>query len=251
MGIDPEDDAIWARLMNALVSADDPDLNPDGPETVMERDLPEIVERCQKLIDARRESPTDDLMTVLVEAEIDGEKLTDQEIVMGFVLLMTAGNDSTKATFCSGMRALMENPEQRQMLLDDPSLIPDAVEEALRMFPAFAHFRRTATATPSSAASPDQEGRQGRHVVPVDRARRVRLRGPRPLRRDAQARTPGLRRRRPPLLPGYRAGAPRAAGDDRGDAQALPGHARSTGEPRMAQAIFINQLTTLPVRLGP
>jgi cytochrome P450 len=65
--------------------------------------------------------------------------------VMGFFLLVAAGNDSTKATFCSGMRALMEDEEQRKLVLDDPSLIPDAVEEALRMFPAFAHFRRTAT----------------------------------------------------------------------------------------------------------
>jgi cytochrome P450 len=65
--------------------------------------------------------------------------------VMGFFLLMAAGNDSTKATYCSGMRALMENPGQRQLLLEDPALIPGAVEESLRMFPAFAHFRRTAT----------------------------------------------------------------------------------------------------------
>ena len=64
---------------------------------------------------------------------------------MGFFLLVAAGNDSTKATYCSGMRALLEDPEQRQLLLDDPSLIPSAVEESLRMFPAFAHFRRTAT----------------------------------------------------------------------------------------------------------
>ena len=64
---------------------------------------------------------------------------------MGFFLLMAAGNDSTKATYCSGMRALMKHPEQKQMLIDDPSLIPDAVEESLRMYPAFAHFRRTAT----------------------------------------------------------------------------------------------------------
>ena len=63
---------------------------------------------------------------------------------MGFFLLVAAGNDSTKATYCSGMRALMEDPEQMQLLLEDPSLIPSAVEEALRMFPAFAHFRRTA-----------------------------------------------------------------------------------------------------------
>jgi cholest-4-en-3-one 26-monooxygenase len=64
---------------------------------------------------------------------------------MGFFLLMAAGNDSTKATYCSGMRALMEDPGQMRLLLDDPALIPGAVEEALRMFPAFAHFRRTAT----------------------------------------------------------------------------------------------------------
>jgi cytochrome P450 len=80
-----------------------------------------------------------------VHAELDGERLEDHEIVMGFLLLMAAGNDSTKATYCSGMRALMENPEQRRMVLQDPSLVPAAVEESLRMFPAFAHFARTAT----------------------------------------------------------------------------------------------------------
>ena len=64
---------------------------------------------------------------------------------MGFFLLVAAGNDSTKATYTSGMRALIEHPDQRRLLLDDPSLIPGAVEESLRMFPAFAHFGRTAT----------------------------------------------------------------------------------------------------------
>jgi cholest-4-en-3-one 26-monooxygenase len=97
------------------------------------------------LIAERREHPTDDLTSVLVHAEVDGEKLEEHEIVMGFFLLVAAGNDSTKATFCSGMRALMEDEEQKRLLLEDPSLIPDAVEESLRMFPAFAHFRRTAT----------------------------------------------------------------------------------------------------------
>ena len=90
----------------------------------MERDVPEIFERCRKLIAERRENPTDDLTSVLVHAEIDGERLAEHEIVMGFFLLVAAGNDSTKATYCSGMRALLEHPEQRQLLLDDPSLIP-------------------------------------------------------------------------------------------------------------------------------
>jgi cholest-4-en-3-one 26-monooxygenase len=145
MGIPPEDDAIWARLMNTTLGAGDPDLNPEGVSTVMERDVPEIFQRCQALIAERRERPTDDLTSVLVHAEIDGRGLEEQEIVMGFFLLMAAGNDSTKATYCSAMRALMENPDQRELLLGDPSLVPSAVEESLRMFPAFAHFRRTAT----------------------------------------------------------------------------------------------------------
>jgi cytochrome P450 len=145
MGIPPEDDAIWAELMNASLGASDPDLNADGPEGVIETTVPEIFERCGKMIAARRENPTDDLTSVLVHAEVEGQKLEEHEIVMGFFLLVAAGNDSTKATYCSAMRALMEDPEQMQQLLDDPSLVPSAVEEALRMFPAFGHFRRTAT----------------------------------------------------------------------------------------------------------
>src|SRR5918912_174600 len=99
----------------------------------MARDVPEIFERCRKLIAERRERPTDDLTSVLVHAEIDGESLEEHEIVMGFFLLMAAGNDSTKATYCSAMRAIMEDPSLRRRLLDDPALVPAAVEEALRM----------------------------------------------------------------------------------------------------------------------
>src|SRR5207247_4002103 len=133
------------NLMNSTLGASDPDLNPEGIEGMLEKDVPEIFERCRRLIAARRENPTDDLTSVLVHAEVDGQKLEEHEIVMGFFLLVAAGNDSTKATYCSGMRALMKHAEQKQMLIDDPSLIPDAVEESLRMFPAFAHFRRTAS----------------------------------------------------------------------------------------------------------
>jgi cholest-4-en-3-one 26-monooxygenase len=145
MGLPAEDDEVWASLMNALVSAGDPDVTPEGAQMVMERDVPEVFARCARLIAERRETPTDDLTSVLVHAELDGEQLEDHEIVMGFVLLMAAGNDSTKATYCSGMRALMENPDQRRQVVQDASLVPAVVEESLRMFPAFGHFARTAT----------------------------------------------------------------------------------------------------------
>src|SRR3954469_15542387 len=129
MGIPPEDDAIWANLMNSALGAGDPDLNPDGVQGVVDNDIPEIFERCRRMIAERRERPTDDLTSVLVHGEVDGQTLEEHEIVMGFFLLVAAGNDSTKATYCSGMRALMEHPDQRQILLDDPSVIPSAVEE--------------------------------------------------------------------------------------------------------------------------
>ena len=145
MGIPPQDDAIWARLMSTTIGAGDPDITPEGTEVVVERDIPEVFERCRALIGARRATPTDDLTSVLVHAEIDGHGLEEHEIVMGFFLLMAAGNDSTKATFCSGMRALLEDREQLAQVQADLSLVPGVVEESLRMFPAFAHFARTAT----------------------------------------------------------------------------------------------------------
>ncbi len=162
MGIPEEDDAIWARLMNSTLSGDDKDLAPEGIDGVLEKDIPEIFARCGKMIAERRENPTDDLTTVLVNAEIDGETLAEHEIVMGFFLLVAAGNDSTKATYTSGMRALMESPDQLQLLLEDRSLVAGAVEESLRMFPAFAHFRRTAT---RDTELHGQEIKQGDKVV--------------------------------------------------------------------------------------
>jgi cholest-4-en-3-one 26-monooxygenase len=165
MGIPEEDDRMWAELMNTALAASDPDYNPDGPEgveQVIQEAIGKIFERCSVLIAERRESPTDDLTSVLVHAEVDGDRLEEHEIVMGFFLLVAAGNDSTRSTYASAMRALMENPDQRQLLIDDPSLIPGAVEEALRMFPAFAHFRRTAT---EDTVLNGQEIKRGEKVV--------------------------------------------------------------------------------------
>jgi cytochrome P450 len=158
MGLSPEEDAIFARIVNSSLAPDDPDLAPEGIEGVLEKDIPELFERCRAMIADRRENPTDDLTSVLVHAEVDGEKLDETEIVMGFFLLIAAGNDSTKATYSSGMRALIEDPDQKRELIADPALIPGAVEEALRMFPAFAHFRRTATRDTELHGQPIKKG---------------------------------------------------------------------------------------------
>jgi len=164
MGISEEDDVAWAELMNMALAANDPDYSPDidNVEAVIQEAIQQIFTRCNAMIAERRKNPTDDLTSVLVHAELEGERLEEHEIVMGFFLLVAAGNDSTKATYSSAMRALMENPDQRQLLVDDPSLVPGAVEEALRMFPAFAHFRRTATEDTELAG---QEIKAGEKVI--------------------------------------------------------------------------------------
>jgi len=164
MGIPEEDDKVWADLMNMALAANDPDFSPsvDDVEATIQEAIQQIFARCSTMIAERRENPTDDLTSVLVHAEVEGEQIEEHEIVMGFFLLVAAGNDSTKATYSSAMRALMEHPDQRQMLVEDPSLIPGAVEESLRMFPAFAHFRRTATKDTELAG---QKIKQGEKVV--------------------------------------------------------------------------------------
>jgi len=250
MGLAPEDDEPWAQLMNSALGAGDPDINPDGIDAVMGELVPEIFRRCGELIAERRERPTEDLTSVLVHAEVDGEKLEEHEIVMGFFLLMAAGNDSTKATYCSGMRAIMEDAEQRGLLLADPSLVPDAVEEALRMFPAFAHFRRTATCDTELHGQKIREGEKVVMWYASSNRDETRYEDPDrfDLRRKAEHQAFGAGGRHfclgtalarlelKILIEETLARYPEIAID---------------GQPLFVESPFINQLKTLPVRLAP
>jgi cytochrome P450 len=250
MGIPEEDDATWARLMNSTLGAGDPDLNPAGVEAVMEKEVPEIFERCGRMIAQRREHPTDDLTSVLVHAEVDGQKLEEHEIVMGFFLLVAAGNDSTKATYCSGMRALMQDPEQRRLLLDDPSLVPGAVEESLRMFPAFAHFRRTATKDTELGGKQIKEGE--RVVMWYASSNRDESRYEEPdrfdLRRTTEHQAFGAGGRH------FCLGTALARLELKilfEETLARFPDMELAGTPLTVESAFLNQLKTLPVRLGP
>jgi cytochrome P450 len=250
MGVPPEDDADWARLMNSALAVGDPDMSPRGVDTLLEDSIPELFERCRRLIAQRRERPADDLTSVLVHAEVEGEKLEEQEIVMGFFLLMAAGNDSTKATYCSGMRALLQDPDQRRLLLEDPGLIPSAVEESLRMFPAFAHFARTATSDTELAGQPIRRGEKV--VMWYVSSGRDETRYPDP---------DGFDVRRGPEHQAFGAGGRHFC---LGTALArlelrilfeetLARYPRMelAGEPTWVLSTFVNQLKSLPVRLGP
>ena len=144
IGSPEEDDMRHMEEVNLVLGFGDDELRPsdEAVAELMTRSWDETMERIAE----RRQNPgMNDLTDVLVHSEVDGEKLSDVEIWMGLGLLGAAGNDSTRSVFTSGMLGLFESPDQLQLLLDDPALVPGAVEEVLRMYPAFAHFRRTAT----------------------------------------------------------------------------------------------------------
>jgi cytochrome P450 len=93
----------------------------------------------------KRAEPGDDIATSLLQAEVDGERLTDFEFNMFFLLLINAGGDTTRNLVAAGMLAMIEHPDQRARLAADPSLLPTAIEEMLRYTSPVTVFTRTAT----------------------------------------------------------------------------------------------------------
>ena len=105
----------------------------------------EMFAYATELASRKRAQPGDDIATSLLHAEVDGQRLTDLEFNLFFILLINAGGDTTRNLVAAGMCVLMESPEQRAKLEADPSLVPTAVEEMLRYVSPVISFFRTAT----------------------------------------------------------------------------------------------------------
>ncbi len=149
MGVPEEDRRAVYEIGNRMVGFDDPDLQPDGKPAPMndaETAAAEMFMYAGKLLEKARTHPGDDLATALVNAELDGHRLSESDFNFFFLLLSIAGNETTRTVTTNGMQALLENPDQLRDLRHDPSLLPTAIEEILRYAPAVHAFRRTATA---------------------------------------------------------------------------------------------------------
>ncbi|MDX6583884.1 MAG: hypothetical protein QOI10_3068 [Solirubrobacterales bacterium] len=248
IGSPEEDDQRHIEETNMVLGFGDDDLRPTE-EAVVEM-LTAAWDETMERIAERRESPgMNDLTDVLVHSEVDGERLSDAEIFMGLGLLGAAGNDSTRSVFTSGMLGLFENPDQLQLLRDDPALIDGAVEEMLRCYPAFAHFRRTATRDVEMHGKTIREGDKvllwyvssNRDESVYDDPQRLDV----TRRPDHQAFGAGGRH--------FCLGAALA----RLEIKALVTETlrrfpdiELAGEPAKARSLFLNQLKTLPVRLN-
>lgn len=144
---DQETREVATHAADGMVSWGDEDVRAGRePAELLAESLTALIGVALELAEARRSEPRDDLMTNLVAAEVDGERLTDDEIAAFFVLLAVAGNDTTRNTISSTMRALTLNPGQRALLLDDvDGRIGVAIEEFVRWASPVMTFRRTAT----------------------------------------------------------------------------------------------------------
>ena len=163
MGVPQVDHKQYADWSDTLVAADgnydDPDILAKSGEALVEYGA-----YMRELIEAKRKDPADDLISILLSAKDDGllteaftnertmknqteefNDLASDELIMLLVVLMIAGNETTRNGISGGMQLLIENPAERQKLIDDPSLIPGAVEEMLRLVTPVKSFGRTLT----------------------------------------------------------------------------------------------------------
>jgi methyl-branched lipid omega-hydroxylase len=165
MGIPDSEYRFVFDRTNLILGAADPEYVADLADAVpaIFRAGQELAALVEDLARVRRQHPTDDLTSALIHADVDGEHLSEQEIGSFFILLVVAGNETTRNAVGHGMKALCDYPEQRRLWAQDfERLAPSAVEEIVRWATPVTHFRRTLT---RDAAIRGQQMQAGEKVV--------------------------------------------------------------------------------------
>jgi cytochrome P450 len=251
LGVGEADRERLVDAVDAMVSANDPDfLAGRQPLAVVGEALFTLHTAAKELVAERRTAPREDLMSALAAAEVDGDRLTDEEIAAFFVLLAVAGNDTTRQTTSHAMLALCEFHDQRRALvenLDDG--IEGAVEEFIRWATPVMTFRRTATCDTELVGQPIAAGEKV--VMFYSSANRDGDIFAEPERLDL--------RREPNRHVGFGGGGPHfcmGAPIARSQLRAIFRELlraypeAEVGQPRYLVGNFINAVAELPVRLG-
>ncbi|MBB4260534.1 MULTISPECIES: cytochrome P450 [unclassified Bradyrhizobium] len=154
MGIPEEDREQIFRLGNAAADV-------EAEKPVGEDPVPQLFAFSAKLAEEKRRNPDRSMMSAYVNGEVDGEKLTDEQIAMFFVTMSIAGHETTRGTAAHFVRLMNEHPEQYALLRSDPDqYLPNAIEEVLRFAPPVIQFRRTATADAAVGGQPIAAGQK-------------------------------------------------------------------------------------------
>jgi cytochrome P450 len=145
LGIPRQDRLLLYRWGNNLVGFDDPEFG-GGRVDVFRETFAEAFRYALQLASEKRRCPGDDLTSQLLTSEIDGRRLSEQAFCYIWILLVIAGNETTRHLLSGSLLVLAEWPSERNRLVDDPALVPTAVEELLRWLTPIMQFRRTAVA---------------------------------------------------------------------------------------------------------
>jgi cholest-4-en-3-one 26-monooxygenase len=145
LGVPHEDRHRMFDWSNRMIGNQDPEYQ-IGEDVPLQASM-ELYAYASELFAAKRADPHDDLMSVLTGVDIEGEKLSDLELELFFLLLTVAGNETTRNLISGGMAAFFDHPDQWTKLRDDRSLLPSAVEEMLRYVTPVMNFRRQSTSS--------------------------------------------------------------------------------------------------------
>ena len=146
LGVPEEDEARMLKLTQELFGADDPDMQRgEASQEDREAVLIDFFEYFTKMTADRRANPGDDVATVIANAEINGAPIGELEAISYYVIVATAGHDTTSSSTAGGLHALIEHPDEFRKVQDNPGLIPLTVDEAIRWTSPVKHFMRFAT----------------------------------------------------------------------------------------------------------
>ena len=143
LGVPAADEALMLKLTQELFGADDPDMKREqAPDEDRMQTLIDFFNYFNALTASRRANPTDDVASVIANAQIDGAPIGELEAMSYYVIIATAGHDTTSSSTAGGMLALLEHPEELQKVTDNPALMPLMVDEAIRWTSPVKHFMR-------------------------------------------------------------------------------------------------------------
>ena len=158
LGLPEEDFPRMLRLTQELFGGDEEEYKRGTtPEEQMEV-LVDFFDYFRKLTESRRANPTDDLASAIANGRVDGELLSEVDCLSYYVIVATAGHDTTSHAISGGLRALIENPDQLERLKANPELMPTAVEEMIRWSTPVKEFMRTAAADTEVRGVPIKQG---------------------------------------------------------------------------------------------
>ena len=146
LGVPPQDEPLMLKLTQELFGAEDPDLQrkavseEDRMQTIME-----FFAYFSAMTEDRRKRPGDDVASVIANATVDGKQIGDLEAMSYYIIIATAGHDTTSSAAAGGVQALASSPLELKKMMDDPSISNLAVEEAIRWVSPVKHFMRYAT----------------------------------------------------------------------------------------------------------